>query len=89
MKLHAHCAGDGEFIGREQGFKDSANNPACSDRALNKGYVHALALSAGRLLGRARRSKGQHHLGRCGCCAAHTTMAHDMARSSWCPTGHL
>ena len=33
MKLHAHCAERGEFFGREQGFKDSANNPACSDRA--------------------------------------------------------
>ena len=59
------------------------------NRAPNKGYVHPRALGAGRLLGRARGSKGQHHLGRCGCCAAHTNMAHDMARSSWCPTGHL
>ena len=74
--------GDGEFIGREQGFKDSANNPACSDRALNEGYVQADALGACRLLRRTRGSKSQHHLGRCGCCAAHTTMAHDMARSS-------
>ena len=54
-----------------------------------QGYVHANALGAGRLLRSIRGSKAQHHLGRCGCCAAHTNMAHDMARSSWCPTGHL
>ena len=42
--------GDGG-IHRQERVWDSADNPACSDRALNKGYVHASALNAGRLDG--------------------------------------
>ena len=34
---------EGEFFGREQGFKDSADNPACSGPGLNEGYVHVEA----------------------------------------------
>ena len=52
-------------------------------------YVHAAELIEGRLPRGTRGSKGRHHPGRCGCCAAHNNIAHDMARSSWCPPGHL
>ena len=57
MKLHAHCVREGEFFGREQDFKDSANNPACPDRPPNDGYVQALALGACRLLRIGRGSR--------------------------------
>ena len=42
--------GDGESIGRNA-FRDSADNPACSDRALNEGYVHPKALGAASFAG--------------------------------------
>ena len=57
MKLPPIAPREGEFFGREQGSKDSANKPACSDRALNEGYVQPNALGACRLLRIGRGSR--------------------------------
>ena len=53
-------------------------------------HVHAAQLTGGfRLRIMRDRSEILTHSGKCGCRAAHASMAHEMARSSCCPGGHV
>ena len=51
-------------------------------------YVQACQLTFRRGVGGLRAVIWTHDL-KCGCRAAHTSMAHDIPRSSCCPGGHL
>ena len=81
-----------EFIGREQGFKDSADHSYLPNFAAASNHAHTNAPQPWDCLGlRLIRdcSEVLTHSERCGWHAAQASMAHDMPRSSCCPDGHV